>query len=212
MRSADNYSARRISSTPPLMAGDQPGLRFPVDRKNHRAPVRWFGDEVVRSLEPILERRARRCRERDDGGKLAPRWARRRHGLRQTRRPRSWTARMPIRRCRSSCTTCRSETGWRSTAQSFSASIGRQRSGYSKLCARLSQRNRSHFTPVVRPLSFSEAEGARHVPLGQGAAPSRPKEPHVQGRINPPNHPVRRGEFNHKPIERRLSCSQPSDN
>jgi hypothetical protein len=52
---------------------------------------------------------------------------------------------------------------------------------------------------------------AKHVPLDQGAAPSRPKEPYVQGRIDPLDHPVRRGEFNHKPLVRRLSCSQPSD-
>jgi len=37
-----------------------------------------------------------------------------------------------------------------------------------------------------------EAEGARHVPLGQGATPARPKEPHIQGRIDPNDHPVRR--------------------
>ena len=70
-----------------------------------------------------------------------------------------------------------------------------------------------------------EAEGARHVPLGQGTTPARPKEPHVQGRIDPNDHPVRRvaqcerlhaplsspGKLNPEPTERRLSCSQPSD-
>lgn len=48
------------------------------------------------------------------------------------------------------------------------------------------------------------AKGSRHVPLGQGAAPTRPEEPHVQDRIDP-------AIYNLKPTERRLSCSPQGD-
>jgi hypothetical protein len=40
-----------------------------VSEKDEEA--QGLGDDVVRALEPTSERRGRRCRERDDGGKLA---------------------------------------------------------------------------------------------------------------------------------------------
>jgi hypothetical protein len=67
-----------------------------------------------------------------------------------------------------------------------------------------------------------QAKEARHVPFGQGAAPARPKEPYVQGRIE--RHPgvalrnprasraaLSRSRYQPQPTERRLSCSRPSD-
>jgi hypothetical protein len=46
-------------------------------------------------------------------------------------------------------------------------------------------RDRREQAPGSNPgLHRREAEGARHVPIGQGTAPARPEEPHVQGRID----------------------------
>jgi hypothetical protein len=38
--------------------------------------------------------------------------------------------------------------------------------------------------PILAGLHCRAAEATRHVALGQGAAPARPEEPYVQGRID----------------------------
>src|ERR1700722_553905 len=62
-----------------------------IFNRHASAAVRRGDSSMVRRRDRPVARAdigapARRCRERDDSGKLAPRWTRRQHGLRQTRR------------------------------------------------------------------------------------------------------------------------------